>query len=94
LLWLANTFRGLKIDGTEGSLRDMVLEPGIINAHCGNDAFEIDWQGKSRKVDWHIKNGGNTHDPKRCLRIYYFWDDAALQTVVARMPAHLDTDAT
>lgn len=94
LLWLANTFRTLKIEGAEGSLRDLVLEPGITNAHCGSDSFEIEWQGKKRQVEWHIKNGGNTHDPKRCLRIYYFWDDASLQTVIASMPAHLRTDAT
>jgi len=94
LLWLANTFRTLKLEGADGSLRDRVLESGIINAHCGNDSFEIEWQGRKRQVEWHIKNGGNTHDPKRCLRIYYFWDEASLQTVIARIPAHLRTDAT
>lgn len=94
LLWLANAFRTLIIEGTEGSIRDVVLEPGITNAHCGNDCFDFEWQGKKRRVEWHIKNGGNTHDPKRCLRIYYFWDEASLQTVVVRMPAHLRTQAT
>lgn len=94
LLWLANTFRTLKLEGSDGSLRDLVLEPGITNAHCGKDSFDFDWQGKKRTVEWHIKNGGNTHDPKRCLRIYYFWDDTSLQTVIASMPAHLRTDAT
>ena len=94
LLWLANTFRTLKLDGSDGSLRDLVLESGITNAHCGNDCFEIEWQGKKHGVEWHIKNGGNTHDPKRCLRIYYFWDETSLQTVIARMPAHLRTEAT
>jgi hypothetical protein len=94
LLWLANTFRTLKLDGSDGSLRDLVLESGITNAHCGNDCFDIEWQGKKHGVEWHIKNGGNTHDPKRCLRIYYFWDETSLQTVIARMPAHLRTEAT
>ena len=94
LLWLANAFRTLKLEGAEGSLRDLVLESGITNAHCGNDAFDIEWQGKKRQVEWHIKNGGNTHDPKRCLRIYYFWDETSLQTVIASMPAHIRTDAT
>jgi len=56
--------------------------------------FDMEWQGKKRRVEWHIKNGGNTHDPKRCMRIYYFWDDASLQTVIANMPAHIRTDAT
>jgi hypothetical protein len=92
LLWLANAFRALKLEGTQGSVRDLVVESGIINAHCGNDAFDIEWQGKRRWVEWHIKNGGNTHDPKRCLRIYYFLDEASLQTVIATMPAHRRTD--
>jgi hypothetical protein len=94
LLWLANAFRTLKLEGAEGSLRDLVLESGITNAHCGNDAFDIEWQGKKRPLEWRIKNGGNTHDPKRCLRIYYFWDETSMQTVIASMPAHIRTDAT
>jgi hypothetical protein len=94
LLWLANTLRTMMMERANGSLRDIVLEPGITNAHCGNDCFEIEWQGKKRRVEWHVKNGGNTHDPKRCLRIYYFWDETSMQTVIARMPAHLRTDAT
>jgi hypothetical protein len=94
LLWLANDFRDSKVDGADGSLRDVVLEPRIVNAHCGSDSFEIEWQGSRRVVDWHIKNGGNTRDPRRCLRIYYFWDDASQQVVVASMPAHRRSDAS
>ena len=42
---------------------------------------------------WHIKNGG-TRDPRRCLRIYYFWDATTQQVVIADMPAHRVTEAT
>ncbi|HEY5027351.1 MAG TPA: hypothetical protein VIK39_03000 [Candidatus Angelobacter sp.] len=94
LLWLANDFREAKIGGSDGSLRDRILEPGIVNAHTGADQFDFEWQGKTWSVEWHIKNGGNTHDPKRCLRIYYFWDDSSQQTVIASMPAHRRTGAT
>jgi hypothetical protein len=94
LLWLANDFRDAKVYGAEGSLRDAGLESGIINAHCGSDVFEIDWQGKRWSVDWHIKTGGNTRDPKRCLRIYYFWDESSQQVVIASLPAHRRTDAS
>ena len=45
-------------------------------------------------VEWHIKNGGNTRDPRRCLRIYYFWDEDSQQVVIATMPAHIQTGAT
>ncbi len=94
LLWLANDLRDAKVDGAEGSLRDRVIEPGIMNTHCGADEFELEWQGRRCVVDWHIKNGGNTRDPRRCLRIYYFWDESSQQAVIASMPAHRRTDAS
>jgi hypothetical protein len=94
LLWLANDYRVAKTEGAEGSLREKVILAGVRNAHCGSDAFEVEWQGHKHSVDWHIKNGGNTRDPARCLRIYYFWDDFSQQAVVASMPAHRRTDAS
>ncbi len=94
LLWLANDYRLAKVDDSIGSLRDVTVIPGVINAHCGANTFEIEWQSNKRDVDWHIKNGGNTRDPIRCLRIYYFWDESSQQVVIASMPAHLRTDAS
>lgn len=94
LLWLANDYYAVKTGDNEGSLRDYVLEAGVMNAHCGSDDYEIEWQGRKHTVEWHIKNGGNTRDPTRCLRIYYFWDEVALQAVVATMPAHRRTAAS
>ncbi|HEX4022387.1 MAG TPA: hypothetical protein VHX63_14675 [Acidobacteriaceae bacterium] len=94
LLWLANEYRDAKTGDSDGTLRDRVITPGVINAHCGADAFQINWQGKTPEVEWHIKNGGNTRDPARCLRIYYFWDDSSQQVVIAYMPAHIHTDAS
>ncbi len=94
LLWLANTGRDRRIQGGDGSLSDEVIENGIRNSHCGNDQFDFDWQGRRYKADWHIKNGGNTRDPRRCLRIYYFWDADTQQIVIAEMPAHRRTGAT
>ena len=93
LLWLANDYRERRLNGGEGDLRGPI-ESGIQNDRCGADAFQIDWQGRRADVEWHIKNGGNTRDPARCLRIYYFWDDSSQQVVIASMPAHLRTGAT
>jgi hypothetical protein len=42
----------------------------------------------------HLKNGGNTRDPMRCLRIYFFWDDDEQQVVVGSLPAHLENHMT
>ena len=60
------------------------------------DAFVVAWgpKGEKRVLAWHLKNGGNTRDPERCLRIYYFWDDETQQVVVGSLPGHLKTRAT
>jgi hypothetical protein len=93
LLWLANEYREKRISGGDGDLR-VTLEGGIQNDRCGADSFKIDWRGRPINVEWHIKSGGNTRDPGRCLRIYYFWDDFDQQIVVASMPAHVSSDAS
>lgn len=93
LHWLATVCRDRRLDGG-GSLDDAVVEPGIRNAPCGADAFPFDFDGRRLTADWHIKNGGNTRDPERCLRIYYAWDEQTRQIVVADMPAHRVTGAT
>lgn len=94
LLWLANDYRQARLQGgNAGDLR-VSLEGGLKNDRCGADAFKLDWQGKRFDVEWHIKSGGNTHDPTRCLRIYYFWDHESGQVVIASMPAHIRTGAT
>jgi hypothetical protein len=93
LLWLANDYREARIEGG-ADFRDFYIEPGIKNAPCGGDAFPFQWQGHSFEAVWHIKNGGNTRDPRRCLRIYFDWDDYGRQVVVASLPAHIHTGIT
>jgi len=93
LLWLANDYRERRLGGGDGDLRVQV-ESGVQNDRCGADSFSTNWQGERADVEWHIKNGGNTRDPTRCLRIYYFWSDATQQVVIASMPAHMHTGAT
>lgn len=94
LLWLADTGRDRRINGGDGSINDEPIEDGIRNAHCGGDEYPTFWRGQKCAVEWHIKNGGNVRDPKRCLRIYYFWDDATQVIVVDDLPAHRRTAAT
>jgi hypothetical protein len=94
LLWLATECRDRRIEGGEGSLGEEPVEPGVRNSHCGSDEFDFDWQGQKFTADWHIKSGGNTRDPRRCLRIYYGWDEITKQVIVAEMPAHRRTDAS
>lgn len=94
LIWLANDCRNSKFGGGRGSIEGQIIESGYLNSHCGADQYEFTWQGRSYNVEWHIKSGGNTRAPTRCLRIYYFWDDNSQQFIVAEMPAHRDTAAS
>ena len=67
---------------------------GRLQPALGGDSFECVWNGSRHTVDWHIKNGTGTRDPRRCLRIYYFWDDDGRTVVVASMPSHRRTART
>ena len=87
LLWLANEYREQRLAGGAGDLRGP-NETGLLNEPCGGTQFKMRWNGRQVDVKWHLKNGGNTHDPARCLRVYYFWDAINEQVVIASMPAH------
>jgi hypothetical protein len=56
LVWLANDYRGRRLEAGDGSLRDYVLEPGVKNVPCGADEFRFSWRGDWYTADWHIKN--------------------------------------
>lgn len=93
IAWLATDQHSRRIEGG-GTTKDEVIEPGIVNAYCGGDTYQTWWQGRRYDVDQHVKNGGNVRDPRRCLRIYYFWEPDLQQTVIDYLPAHRDTGAT
>jgi cell division protein FtsB len=94
LLWLASECRDQRINGGNGSINNVTIMDGIQNASCGADTYDFDWNGRRFSADWHIKNGGNTRDPSRCLRIYYCFDPQTQQIIVSDMPAHRRTGAT
>lgn len=93
IVWLATVQHERRVNGG-GSLRDVPIENGILNSPCGGDTYPADWKGRRYDVDWHVKSGGNTHDPKRCLRIYYFWETETQQTIIDHLPSHRRTSAT
>lgn len=92
VLWLASEYRDGRLNGAGASLR--IEESGIRNEPCGGDKVQLKWRGENRFADWHLKNGGNTRDPARCLRIYYLWDEETRQVVIASMPAHVRSALT
>lgn len=93
LLWLASEYRDSRINGGDGDLRKPV-DDGVHNDRCGADSFYYTGSNGRVTVEWHLKNGGNTRDPRRCLRIYYYWDDASQMVKVVSMPAHRRSGAT
>jgi len=93
IAWLATIQHDRRLNGG-GSLRDVQVENGILNSPCGGDTYAADWKGRRYEVDWHVKTGGNTRDPKRCLRIYYFWEAETQQTIIDHLPSHRRTSAT
>lgn len=94
LLWLATNCRDQRVNGGGGRMDNLQIMDGIQNAPCGADTYDFDWNGRRFSADWHIKNGGNTRDPSRCLRIYYCFDPQTQQIIVSDMPAHRRTGAT
>lgn len=90
LSWLGREYRDGRLRGGAPDLHGRIgeIDEGVFNLPCGGDAFECTWNRRRRTVDWHIKNGANTRDPRRCLRIYYFWDEDTRTVVVASMPSH------
>lgn len=94
LLWLANECRDQRIEGGGGTLNNITIMDGILNASCGDDTYDFDWNGRRLSADWHVKSGGNTRDPSRCLRIYYCFDPQTQQIIVSDMPAHRRTAAS
>lgn len=91
--WLAGEARNRFIEGG-GSLANIPVFDGITNAPCGADEYPFDFQGRRLSATWHLKNGGNTRQPERCLRIYYAFDEQTRQIVVSDLPAHRRTGAT
>ena len=88
LQWLAGEYRNSRLNGAGTDLRGPVDGVnGLHNEPCGQDSYRIDWNGSVRLVDWHLKHGTSI-DQRRCLRIYYFWDEELRQPVIAHMPSH------
>lgn len=91
--WLAEDARNRFVDGG-GALANIPVFDAITNAPCGGDEYTFDYQGRRLSANWHLKNGGNTRQPERCLRIYYAFDAQFRQIVVSDMPAHIRTAAS
>ena len=57
------------------------------------DTYFVKHRGRRILLGQHIKKG-NTRNPRRCFRVYFFWDDDDQQVVVGWLPSHLDSRIT
>ena len=51
--------------------------------------YHVPYKGQDVFLELHLRNGGATADPRRCLRIYFFFDREEELVVVGSLPAHL-----
>ena len=51
--------------------------------------YRFTWKGKQRDVEYAIKSKNMSIDKKRCLRIYFIWDEDTEQLVLITLPSHL-----
>lgn len=54
------------------------------------ETYFVMYKGKRHKMERHLKNKSNARDPRRCLRIYFFWDEEDGITVLCSLPGHLE----
>ena len=87
--WLAHDYRENRLRGGDPHRHGRILDinEGVFNLPCEADCFVCKWGGQHHRVKWHLRCGANAHDPRRCLCIYYFWDEETQRVVVASMPS-------
>jgi len=105
LLLLAREYRDARIGG--GSLKDFEAKAAALHLRFsgsieksragqeGEEYFVAYPFGSSHRrfLECHLRKGSST-DPRRCLAIYFFWDDDTRQVVVGWLPSHLDNRMT
>ena len=99
---LGTTYHRMKTEGGaelreafEEELRELRLQetPSISPDRQGKarDGFEIESEGRRLTLDRHLKNNSGTRDPRRCLRIYFAWDEDTARVVIGHLPGHMRT---
>jgi hypothetical protein len=68
---------------------------GISGSRAGEqgDEYFVPYRGRKRFLEWHLKKG-NSRDPRRDLRIYFFWDEEDEEIVLGYLTGHLDNRLT
>lgn len=107
LLLLAGEYRNMRLGEKDGKERfdtsrdrlHLRLSGSISAERAGEqgDTYFVRYPYASSMktfLNLHLRSGGNSRDPKRCLAIYLFWDDERQQVVVGWLPSHLENRMT
>ncbi|MHB9028203.1 MAG: hypothetical protein ACYC9O_05500, partial [Candidatus Latescibacterota bacterium] len=106
LLLLANHYRNMKLGSGSreeffAAVERMQLRysKSISEIRAGEqgDTYYVKYPvGSSNScfLEMHLRSGGNSRDPHRCLAVYFFWDEDSRQVVVGWLPSHLDNRLT
>lgn len=67
------------------------LTGSVASAGRQGDAYYVDYNGRRRRLEMHIKGGKsmNSSEPGERFRIYYFWDDDDQRVIIGYLPDHL-----
>ncbi|MCB1885608.1 MAG: hypothetical protein KDG89_16720 [Geminicoccaceae bacterium] len=105
LLMLGREYRAMRQHGGSARIeafRTRLAALGLVEEPTGEvtrllergKEFLVAYDGRERLLERHLKNGGNARDPRRCFRLYFFYDEDRHLVVVGSLPAHLTTRAT
>ncbi len=99
LLLLAGHYRNMKrgIEGAKAAFEQELATlglrhgPSISRERAGEhgDHYFIQHAGRRHFIESHLRNNGNTRDPRRCLAIYFLWHEESQQVIICSLPAHL-----
>ncbi len=106
LLILANQYRNMRLG--VGTREDFQTAVDRLQLRYGKSISEIraGEEGMTyyvkypfgttttRFLEMHLRSGGNSRDPHRCLGVYFFWDEDTQQVVVGWLPGHLENRLT
>ena len=60
-----------------------------VNAGMRGEQYFVNYNGKRRQLKLHLTDG-SAKEPRKCLRIYFFWDEDNAVVVIGHLPDHLD----
>lgn len=106
LLLLANDYRDMRLGITgdkerwEAALQNLRLKfsGSIDRARAGEegDTYFVRYPLHTERkefLEFHLRRG-TSHDHRRCLAVYFFWDAETQQVVVGWLPSHLENRLT